>query len=292
MMRVILVSVCCLLFAIPLSAQDARKIMTEVDKVESAYQSSVRRWTLSTCKYTVKNRRMRCMDKPKKNLLENIHKDYPTQPNSGEIETRSFDIIVEPIRDKGTCLLAYSYAKENSDTDFWMYLPALGKTKRLLASSDGGESASLFGSEFSIEDSENRKLKDYTYKLIGEKTYRKRSAWVIESTPTPARAKKSAYSKILSWVDKKTHLILKDELFDRNGKLYKQLVTTKFEQIDNVWIVTKSSMNNLRIRRISNYHILSVGFNMEVDDKIFSQRALTDFAFREKEMNKYRKFLK
>jgi len=299
---VIFLLVCYPIISTSLLAQEAMDIMIKVDIVESqSYHSSVRKWTLTTCKYSVKQGRMRCTEKPRNLLLENVHKDYPAYKDSGtpnkdsdttDWDARSIDIIIEPIRDKGTSLLVYSYFAEGKDNDFWMYLPALGKVKRLISSSDSNEGVSLFGSEFFIEDAVSRKLKDFTYKLIGEEIYNKRPVWIIELIPTPEKAKKSSYSKIVTWIDKERYLILKDHLFDRNGKLYKLLTTRKVEQIDNIWIVTKSSMNNRRTRRVTNYEILSIGFNMEIDNKIFTQRTLTDFAFREKNLVKYRAYLK
>lgn len=278
------------LFVNTIQAQDAKKIMVKVDSVENfTYNSSVRKFQFTSCRYSISGGRLKCKNKPRLVVIENVHKDYLVAPKKKD--ANSLDMIISPIADKGTNMLVWKKADQD-DNDFWLYLPALGKVKRIASSSEGGETGSVFGTEYSIEDVSPRKIKDYTYKILGEDTFKNRPVWKIESTPTEKRAKKTFYSKVISFVDKERFVILKDELYNRHGNLFKQLIAKKVENIDGVWIVTKSSMINLIARRITNYDIHSIGFNMEIDDEFFRQRAMTDFAFREKKMNEYRTHLK
>lgn len=271
-------------------AQNARDIMVKVDSVENfTYNSSVRKFQFTSCRYEISQGRLQCKNKPRLVVVENIHKDYIVGPKKKD--AKSLDMVISPISDKGTNMLVWKKADQD-DNDFWLYLPALGKVKRIASSNDGGETGSVFGTEFSIEDVSPRKTKDYTYKVIGEDTFRGRPVWKIESTPTAIRANKTFYSKVVSYVDKDRFVILKDELYNRQGNLCKQLMTKEVEKIDGVWIVTKSSMINLVSHRITNYDVLSIDFNLDIDDDFFTQRSMTDFAYRERKMNEYRKFLK
>jgi len=290
--KFIFLSLCSLIApSTQLFAQDAADIMFKVDKVENfSYNSSVRTIKFSTCQYAVDQGRMYCTDNPRIVIIESVHKDYFTPKK--EKDAKSIDVIISPIADKGTGMLVWKYADQGEDSDFWLYLPALGKVKRIASKNEGSETGSVFGTEFSIEDATYRKLKDYTYKYLGDDTYNGRPAWMIESIPTAQRAKKTFYSKVISWIDKERYIILKEDLYDHNGKQYKQLATRKVEQIDGIWIVTKTSMNNLSTHRVTNYDTVSIGFNMEIDDEFFTQRVLTDFAYREKNMVKYRTYLK
>ncbi|EDP94604.1 outer membrane lipoprotein-sorting protein [Kordia algicida OT-1] len=270
-------------------AQSPKEIMVKVDSVENfTYNSSIRKFQFTSCRYDLSSGRLRCKNRPRQVVVENIHKDYIVGPKKKD--AKSLDMIISPIADKGTNMLVWKKADQD-DNDFWLYLPALGKVKRIASSNEGGETGSVFGTEFSIEDVSPRKTKDYTYKLLGENTLNDRPVWIIESTPTETRSKKTYYSKVISYVDKERYVILKDELYDRVGTLFKQLITKKVDRIDGVWIVTKSAMINLRSRRITNYDVLSIDFNLEIDDEFFTQRAMSDFAYREKKMNEYRNTL-
>lgn len=270
-------------------AQNPKEIMVKVDSVENfTYNSSIRKFQFTSCRYDLSSGRLRCKNKPRQVIVENIHKDYLVAPKKKD--AKSLDMIISPIADKGTNMLVWKKADQD-DNDFWLYLPALGKVKRIASSNEGGETGSVFGTEFSIEDVSPRKTKDYSYKLLGENTFNGRPVWIIQSTPTEARSKKTYYSKVISYVDKERYVILKDELYNRTGILFKQLITKKVDKVDGVWIVTKSAMINLLSRRITNYDVLSIDFNLEIDDEFFTQRAMSDFAYREKKMNEYRKTL-
>jgi hypothetical protein len=185
-------------------------------------------------------------------------------------------------------MLSLGYADDRKDTDFWLYLPALAKVKRVVSVSDSNESGAVFGSEVSTEDADIKKIKDYAYQLKGEEVYRGRPAWIVEMTPTAYRRTRSYYSKIMAWVDKERSVVLKEDLYDRAGRHYKQGSALNVQQIDGVWLVTKESMNNLFNKRITVWEELRTSLNTEVDDEFLTQRSLTDFAYRERLMNTYR----
>ncbi len=281
---------CISMNTVELHAQNAKEIIIKMDSVENfTYDSSVRKIKFTSCRYSLSGGRLKCKNSPRITVVENVHKDYIVAPKKKDVN--SLDIVVSPIAEKGTNMLVWKEA-DQEDNDFWLYLPALGKVKRIASSNDGAETGSVFGTEFSIEDVSQRKIKDYTYKIIGEGIFNKRPVWKIAAIPTAARAKKTFYSKVITWVDKERLVKMKDELFNRKGDLFKQLITKKVDYIDGVWIVTESSMINLNSRRITNYDVLSIGFNMEIDDSFFTQRSMTDFAYKEKKMKEYRTHLK
>ncbi len=276
--------------ASPIMAITGRDIMIKVDKVsKESSRSAVQKMKLSTCKYGKKGKKIRCVEKPRVKLMESVQKD--TGKNG--LDTRSISIILEPIGEKGIGMLTYDYDDSDKDADTWLYLSALGKVKRMISSSeDNDESGSFFGSEFSVEDMEAPKIDDYTYKILKETTYAKRPAWVIESIPTAKRARKTKYSKSVSWIDKERFISLKINLYNRRGKPYKKLTMQDIKLIDNVWVSRKMSMNNLITKRLTRLSLTSVAFNMDVPDEFLTQRTLTDFAFRERELKKLRKYIK
>lgn len=273
-----------------LSAQSARDIMVKFDKVSKEASSSlIQKMKLSTCKYVIQQGKMHAAEEPRINVLEVVAKDAGIDNK----DTYSVSIVMEPTRDKGISMLTYDYAALGKEDDNWLYLSALGKVKRMVSSSEGSdEGGSFFGTEFSVEDVVSRKIDDYTYRLMDQVTYANRPVWIIELIPTPARTKKSKYGKVMLWIDKERYLILKQDLYDRNGILFKQLTTSNIEKIDNVWVVRKAEMNNLLTRRYTSMDLTAIAYNIEVPNEFLTQRTLTDFAFREKTLGKLRTHLK
>lgn len=268
----------------------AKEIVIKADKVsQESSDSAVQKMKLSTCKYLVKNKRMRCAEKPRVKVIESVQKDTGEK----KLDSRAVSIILEPVSDRGIGMLSYDYDDPDRDSDTWLYLSALGKVKRMISSNENSdESGSFFGTEFSIEDMEANKIEDYTYKILKEGSYMKRPVWIIESRPTPKRARKTRYGKAITWIDKERFISLKVNLYNRHGKLYKQLTMRKVERIDDVWVARRMSMNNLSTRRVTNMELISVAFNMEVPEEFLTQRTLTDHAFRERNLVKLRKHIK
>jgi hypothetical protein len=272
-------------------AQDAREIMIKVDDITNrTYRSSVRQMKFSTCRFRLSGGELSCTEKPR-NIRFEVFSTHKLVAQGG-IDHKSLDVIVDPVSDKGTTMLSYIYAADDKPFDIWVFLPVLNKVKRLVAVSDGNEAAAMFGSEVSTEDSsDDRKIRDYTYQLLGQDTYRGREVWKIEMTPTESRGKRSYYSRIVAYADKERFNVLKEELYDPSGRLYKEWSVIEVKQFGRLWLPMKASMTNLLKRRITIVETSAVAFNVDIDDEFHTQRSLTDFAYRERQMQLYRKSL-
>jgi hypothetical protein len=272
-------------------AQDADEIMIKVDDATNhSYSSSVRQLKYSTCRYKVGGGKLSCAEKPRIVVIESFSKTR-SPPGRRDLDFKALDVIIQPINDKNTAMLSWGYAEDDKASDFWVYLPVLSKVKRIVSVADSGESGAVFGSELSAEDADVRKVKDYTYKMLGEDTYRGRPVWKIEMTPTASRRKRSFYGRIVAYVDKERFIVLKEDLYDRTGRHYKQYTVLDVKQFGKVWLVTDAAMNNLTKRRITTWEHPGVVLNVDIDEEFLSQRPLTDFAFRERHMQLYRKYL-
>ncbi|MGH8076093.1 MAG: outer membrane lipoprotein-sorting protein [Lysobacter sp.] len=272
-------------------AQDARDIMIKVDDATNhSYSSSVRQMKFSTCRYNVSGGKLSCTEKPRIVIFDSFSKSR-RHPGRRDLDFKALDVIIQPISDKNTAMLSWGYAEDDKASDFWVYLPVLSKVKRIVSVADSGESGAVFGSEVSAEDADVRKVRDYTYKLLGEDTYRGRAVWKIELTPTDSRRKRSFYGRIVAYVDKERFIVLKEDLYDRSGRHYKQYTVLDVKQIGKVWLATKAAMNNLTKRRITTWEDPNIVLNVDIDEEFLSQRSLTDFAFRERRMQIYRKYL-
>ena len=103
--------------------------------------------------------------------------------------------------------------------DQWIFLPGLGKVRRI-ASSEG--SGSFVGTDISYNDiySANRKAGLDTHRIVREEDHWGKPCYVIESIP---RDSAYQYSKMLQWIDKANSVNYKIELYDKKGAHVKTL---------------------------------------------------------------------
>jgi hypothetical protein len=264
-------------------ADDAKEIVQKMlDRNDG--KTEISRMKLSTAKYVQKGKKIVNAEKPRVKVLDNIRKDY----GENEKDHKSVSIIIEPASEKGISFLQYDYEEKGKDTDQWIYLSAMGKIKRIVSGNDNEpKTGSFFGSEISYEDMEQVNIEEYTYKITGNETYRKKACWVIESTPTKERAMKSNYSKMVDYIDKENFISLKTILYSRSGKQIKKIYTGKIERIDGILIPRQTVVYNLETRRRTSMTMLEVSINKEIDDGFLTKRTLTDGAFRERHLKRY-----
>ena len=269
-------------------ADNARDIIQKViDRDDGKTQFS--KQTVATCKYAIVNRRISCEETPRIKVIESAMKDYGQKGK----DKKSVMIIIDPPSERGIGFLQYDYEDQDKDSDQWMYLSALGKVKRIVSGNDDEpKTGTLFGSEFGYEDTEQAHVDDFTYRIIKEEKYQGKDCWVIESLPTPQHARKSNYSKTEQWIDKERLLMLKAKMYDRRGKLIKQMTQSDFIQKDGIWVGQKMNMNNVQSKRISTMKLENIALNVPVDDQLMSQRTLTDSAFREQRLQALRTTVK
>lgn len=271
---------------------NGREVAEKFDYVlRKSHSSMIVKFKLSSCKYRIKKAKVRCTEKPRVSVFENILKYF------GD-DIRSAAITLEPARDRGIGSLTYEYYDVNKDNASWIYLSALGKVKRIISSQDSDDSGSFFGSEFAIEDLDWRKLNDYSYKVLGEevlsvpgkKGIEERPVYILEWLPTDKRKKKSRYGRTVSWIDAERFILLKEDYYDHNLQLIKKRTLKNVELIDNNWMARDITMNNIATKRVTTMKRLSIAFNVEIDDEFLTQRTLTDFAFRERYLRDFRTY--
>ncbi len=270
--------------------QTARQVAERFDRVlRKSHTSLATKFTLSTCRYRMENEAVRCAEKPRVSVLENILRFY------GD-DIRSSAIILEPAREKGIGTLTYEYFDPKKDNATWIYLSALGKVKRIIANRDSTDSGSFFGSEFLIEDLDYPKLDDYKYTILRQEDARVtvdgkvlvRPAYVLERVPNSERARKTKYDRVVTWVDRERYILLKEQYYDRNGKLFKERTVKNLQSIQNHWWPKQVAMTNFTARRVSVIERESIVFDLNVPDEFLTQRTLTDQAFRERYLSQFR----
>jgi hypothetical protein len=272
--------------AAPLTAQEVAKKYDD----ELRHDALTAKLKLSTCGYKVEQSQMRCTERPRERVVENVAKSYGR-------DIRTIGILAEPISDRGIGMLGWQYWDKNKVNDYWMYLPALGKVKRVLSVKDSADSGSYFGTEFFMEDLEEPRLEEYSFRLMGEenvrvlqtgKGYVEIPAYVLEWLPVGHKKEISNYARSVTWIDKERFILLRGEYYDQDGRLNKVRTIKNLQQVDHKWLPRQVTMDNLLTRRVSVMHRPAIALNISVDDEYLSQRSLTDQAFRERYLVKFR----
>ncbi|BCS95684.1 hypothetical protein DSLASN_13160 [Desulfoluna limicola] len=283
MKKILLICISIIMCGSPVFAQSALDIMRRVDDRDDG-NSLISRIRMTSYRYAVRDGKSVPAENPRVKVMDFIRKDYGPK----EKDHKSITILLEPGRERGISFLQYDYEEVGRDTDQWMYLSALGKVKRIVSGNENEpKTGSFFGSEFNYEDMESYNLADYTYTILGDEIYRKKTCWVIEATPVTRKAVTSNYSRAIMWIDKERDLILKSDLFNRNGRKEKQILYGKIETIEGILVPRKVIVTNLLNQRRTVMAYETIALNRPVEEMFLTRRTLTDKGFRERKLKEY-----
>ena len=136
--------------------------------------------------------------------------------------------FLSPSDVRGTATLLVEHS--STDDDIWIYLPALKKVRRLVASN---KKDSFVGTDFSYGDIIGYKVADWQHRVVKEDTLDGAACLVIESIPkTPELKSNTGYSKRQSWIRKDNSVALKVEIWDTADKPLKTLLYSDVRQVD------------------------------------------------------------
>ena len=120
--------------------------------------------------------------------------------------------------------------QSDADDDQWIYLPALKKTRRLVANN---KKDSFIGSDFSYGDFSRPKVDWYIHKLLRSELGDGRDCYVVESIPSNDTIRQDhGYSKKITWVRKDNFLEQKIEYYDLAGSLLKTQLVTEHKLVE------------------------------------------------------------
>jgi hypothetical protein len=112
-------------------------------------------------------------------------------------------------------------------SDQWIFLPGLGKVRRIAASESGG---SFMGTDFSYDDMSamDREADLDAHTILREEALDGSNCYVIESVP---KDNDFQYSKMISWIDKSSYRIYKREMYGRRGALEKAMEVAGYQDL-------------------------------------------------------------
>jgi outer membrane lipoprotein-sorting protein len=128
----------------------------------------------------------------------------------------------------------------------WLYLPAFGKVMKRIAS--GGIRNEFMGTDYAYEDLVVHRSQAYRYERRPDQTIDGIPCYVLDSYPRDARLKKaSGYRYRRLWVRQDLFFIMREEYYDRRGRLFKRQAVKDLVNIGgNAWRANSWTMENIR----------------------------------------------
>lgn len=153
--------------------------------------------------------------------------------------------FVSPADVAGTKFLTIGNKKEGDNQH--LYLPALGKIRKIAASAKSGK---FMGSELSYYDIEEHSQEDFSYtylntdriQAIRNGTNSTISCYAIQSVPKKPDA---PYSKIILWIAQDDYFTYKSEMVDKSGTLEKTVYNKEVKNVNGIIIAVKTVVESV-----------------------------------------------
>jgi Outer membrane lipoprotein-sorting protein len=176
-------------------------------------------------------------------------------------------IFDNPPELRGASVLVLEKKPQN---DMFMFLPELGKTRRITTQMVQGN---MMGTDFSYEDFQRLQgmLTSLQTKRLDDETMSERKAFVTESMPTSDVS--SEYARIRSWIDQETCVPLQVEFFTKDDATPVKRMTTNpksYSQEKTGFIPREIAMKDLRTETATTIVIEKLKVSVPIERKRFS----------------------
>ena len=169
---------------------------------------------------------------------------------------------------RNTSLLTHAY--ENKADDQWLYLPSIGRVKRITSSARSG---SFMGSEFAFEDMVDQGLDEYSHVWVRDETCPNAggACHVLERKPK----RPSGYSRELVWLNQSTYVTHRIQYFDRGGRHIKTLdVSGHNRYLGRFWRASTLKMQNHLTGKRTDLKWSDFEFGVGLSSRDFSVQSL------------------
>ncbi|MDR3123875.1 MAG: outer membrane lipoprotein-sorting protein [Treponema sp.] len=159
---------------------------------------------------------------------------------------------------------------QNGDDEQWIFLPSLGKVRRIAASEGSG---SFVGADLSYSDisSANRSPGLDTHRIVREEDYRGKPCYVIESVPKDSSYQ---YSKMIQWIDKDTAVNYKIDLYDKRGTHVKTLEILELKDVQGRLSPMVTKMSSLTQGTSTTVTVDRLEYDGNIPESVFTPRYL------------------
>jgi outer membrane lipoprotein-sorting protein len=177
---------------------------------------------------------------------------------------RAIIVFQSPATVRGTRFLTMDNASGKSDQ--WIFLPALGKVRRIAASEGGGN---FMGTDFSYDDmsSMSRDVTLDTHTILKEETLDGARCYVIQSLPKDGDYQ---YSKTISWIDKEKSHVYRSELYDKRGALAKVMELSGYRDVQGRDTPTQTKVSTVAAGTSTTVYLDIVKYDDPVPEGVFT----------------------
>lgn len=177
----------------------------------------------------------------------------------------SMILITEPAQDKGQSFL-------KRVNEMWNWLPSVSRIIRIPPSMMG---QSWMGSDFTNNDlvKRNSLVNDYNHKLLGSETIEGYDTWKIQLIPKEDAA--VIWGKVILWIAKKEHFLLKGEYYDEDGALVNLETQTNIKHFTDRDLPSKLTIVPVKEKgRKTVLEFSTMEFNVDISKDFFSQQQM------------------
>jgi hypothetical protein len=230
-----------------LSAQDAASIMKSARDRISADTTSTRSRMVITAKDGSTSER----------IIDQYSKDGPQG-------SRMILVFQRPASVAGTRFLTMDNASGGEDR--WIFLPSLGKIRRVAASEGSGN---FMGTDFSYDDisSMDRDINADTHTLLREEALEGNSCYVIQSVPKDSGYQ---YAKTLTWIDKARSLVYKTEMYNQRDELIKVTEISSYQDIQGRLTPMQTKVSTLAAGTSTTIHVDLIKYDDPIPEGVFT----------------------
>ena len=195
-------------------------------------------------------------------VSERVIDQYAKKDAKGQ--GRAVIVFQDPASVRGTRFLTIENPGKSNDQ--WIFLPSLGKVRRIAGSEGSG---SFMGSDFSYDDisSADRKTDLDDHKILREEKLNGRDCYVIESVPKDSSYQ---YSKMIQWIDKGNFVIVKIELYDRKGIQAKLLEILELREVQGRLAIMVTKMSTLAAGTSTSLNVQILKFDDPIPEGVFT----------------------
>ena len=188
---------------------------------------------------------------------------YSKTLNGGEKQILWF---MAPADDKGVAFLKIEH--EGKDDEMRMWLPAFKKIRRITAKKKGD---SFMGSDLSYEDMSNRDLEENEYKRLEDDMVDSIACYVLEVVPK--KEEKSSYFKHKSWINKESLAAVKEESYDKKGKL-KKVKSFQSTRMRDYYILSSVYVKDVQKNHTTKVVFEDLKVDTGIEEKLFQEKNL------------------
>jgi outer membrane lipoprotein-sorting protein len=174
--------------------------------------------------------------------------------------------FLEPKDDKGVAFLKIEH--DDKDDEMRMWLPAFKKVRRISSKKKGD---SFMGSDLSYEDLSSRNLDENDYNRLDDEIVEGKDCYVLEITP--GKEANSSYSKHVSWIEKSSLVGVKEESYDKRGRL-KKVKEFTFQILKDYHVIKRVFVEDVQKKHTTEVMFSDVQVDSGIDNNLFQEKNL------------------